>query len=151
MLMYKIGLARAKRAPVCEKSGTVFVLKVDWKEYAIPRKLYKYYVRKMSYQKGQEVLRCQPFTYVIYSNYRAIVCDYCLKYSKNVLVNDQDLKKCSACKKVYYCGILCQKKAWKSHHQDECAYLKSNLFQNHHWQRFSNLFPANIFLKFRFR
>ena len=40
----------------------------------------------MSYQKGQEVLRCQPFTYVIYSNYREIVCDFCLKYSKNIVV-----------------------------------------------------------------
>ena len=87
-----------------------------------------------SYQKGQEVLRCQPFTYVIYSNYRAIVCDYCLKYCKN---KNQDLKKCSACKKVYYCGILCQKKAWKSHHQDECAYLRkipAKILSNHGWQ-----------------
>ena len=96
---------------------------------------------KMSYQKGQEVLRCQPFTYVIYSNYREIVCDFCLKYSKNIvaLQNNQDflLKKCSACKKVYYCGILCQKKAWKLHHQDECAYLRkipAKILSNHGWQ-----------------
>ena len=73
--------------------------------------------QKMVYEKGQEILRCQPFTYIVDHDFRSIVCDYCLKLNES---NSKPLKKCSACQIVYYCGNHCQKKAWKSHHQKEC-------------------------------
>ena len=94
---------------------------------------HKYIIQeeKMVYQKGQEILRCQPFTYIVDHEFRSIVCDYCLKLNES---NSKPLKKCSACQIVYYCGNRCQKKAWKSHHQRECKGLKNispNLLFNH--------------------
>lgn len=32
-----------------------------------------------------------------------------------------DIKKCSGCKKVYYCNETCQKKHWK-HHKRRCSH-----------------------------
>ena len=92
----------------------------------------------MGYQRGEEVLRCQPYSYVIYSNFRSTVCDFCLKFK-----TDQSLKKCSACKYVYYCETSCQKNAWRSHHQEECVYLRkmpSELLSNHVWQIIRKIF-----------
>ena len=31
------------------------------------------------YKRGQEVLRCQPFSYMVKSSYRSRVCDFCLQ------------------------------------------------------------------------
>ena len=42
----------------------------------------------MGYQRGEEVLRCQPYSYVIYSNFRSTVCDFCLKFK-----TDQKIKR----------------------------------------------------------
>ena len=33
------------------------------------------------------------------------------------------LTKCTACRKVYYCGKVCQKKHWKAGHKFECKSL----------------------------
>ena len=86
----------------------------------------------MGYELGHEVLRCEPFSYVVYTEFRSTVCDFCLKAKTS-----HSLKKCSACKIVYYCDSTCQKNAWKSHHQDECQYLKTipnELLSNQVWQ-----------------
>ena len=39
---------------------------------------------------------------------------------KNVFEKLVQLKKCSRCKKVYYCGRECQKLHWKTH-KEECT------------------------------
>ena len=78
----------------------------------------------MAYERGQEVFRSQPFAYVIDTFYLQEVCDFCVKYKKEE--NDNfSLKRCTACKVVYYCSTKCQKKAWKSHHKLECQYFNN--------------------------
>ena len=77
----------------------------------------------MVYEPGQEVFRSQPFCYVIEFPYRSKYCDFCLQCKFA-------LKKCSHCKFVYYCGKSCQKKGWRTHHQNECYYVKKMLEEN---------------------
>ena len=74
----------------------------------------------MVYQQGEEVLRDQPFSYVVRVNVRSSVCDFCLKEAKTSV----KYKNCSACKTVYYCNSKCQRSSWNSHHQSECVYLR---------------------------
>ena len=75
----------------------------------------------MSYNKGEVVLRCKPFSYIVKNHVLSSVCDFCL--SSEQIKNS--LKKCSNCKIVYYCNVSCQKNAWYSHHKEECTYLKN--------------------------
>ena len=75
----------------------------------------------MAYQCGEEVFRCEPFSYIIKSNLLSKICDNCVSSNKN-------LNKCAGCKIVFYCGPICQKKAWNSHHKSECQVLKNTSF-----------------------
>ena len=80
------------------------------------------------YRKGQEVLRCEPFAYVVNTEYLNAVCDYCLrntiKEENEGIKNTSDLDKCPKCEVVYYCNSICQKKAWDAYHLQECAYIR---------------------------
>ena len=64
---------------------------------------------KIGYERGQVVFRCLPFTYVIETQFRASVCDFCLKQCQSG--ETLNGKSCSACKIVSYCNTACQKKA----------------------------------------
>ena len=72
----------------------------------------------MVFEIGQEVLRCQPFAYSIFTEYLSSVCDFCLKFKLDEPA--LKLQKCSGCKVLFYCSTACQKKAWASHHKWEC-------------------------------
>ena len=72
----------------------------------------------MGYEKGEVVLKDVPFAYVIKVDRRSGICDFCVKPSKKAL------KNCSACKLVYYCDAVCQKKGWRAHHRSECQCLR---------------------------
>ena len=72
----------------------------------------------MVYKINEEVLKCQPFTYVVKESFRPTVCDFCFHSGL------ETLKKCTSCKHVYYCEKSCQINAWKSYHKQECSYLK---------------------------
>ncbi len=72
-------------------------------------------------KKGDGILRCQPFSYVVHQSCAADVCDGCLKERSPEAAA---FKKCSACKVVYYCTVDCQRKSWTAHHRAECPYLK---------------------------
>ena len=77
----------------------------------------------MVYAIGDEILKSQPFAYIISSSYFTEVCDYCFKFT---LEDDSiKLRKCLRCKIAHYCSKSCQEKAWKSHHGFECIYLKN--------------------------
>ena len=91
------------------------------------------------YLRGDVIFRCQPFTYVIEANFRHRVCDFCLHQIKVPTYDDssnnsnfpdddensvKSLKNCSACKLVYYCDAVCQKKGWRAHHRSECQCLR---------------------------
>ena len=67
---------------------------------------------------GTEILRCQPFAYVVNSDLRNSICDSCFTS------NQGGLKKCSGCKFVYYCSVQCQRQGWNKGHREECAYLR---------------------------
>ena len=69
---------------------------------------------KMGYQKGEVIIKEQPFSYVIEVDCRSSICDFCVKPASKT---GKTLKNCSACKVVYYCNASCQKNAWISHHQ----------------------------------
>ena len=71
-------------------------------------------------KRGEEVLRSQPFSYIVDYDRRDSICDFCLKEAKP----PTKFKNCSGCKCVYYCSSECQRNAWNSHHKRECAYLK---------------------------
>ena len=73
-----------------------------------------------AFQRGEEVLRSQPFSYIVDFDVRPSICDFCLKESKVSI----KFKNCSGCKCVYYCNSECQRNSWNSHHKRECAYLK---------------------------
>lgn len=42
-------------------------------------------------------------------------CKYCGKHGKNNKDDKETLKKCSACKMVWYCDKICQKRDWPTH------------------------------------
>lgn len=74
------------------------------------------------FRRGQEVYRCQPFSYVVSQAARPSVCDFCLKSKDDERCA---LLRCSGCKVVYYCAkAQCQKNAWLTYHKDECMILR---------------------------
>ena len=79
------------------------------------------YFLNMGYKQGQEIFRCEPFSYIVNNNSIPSVCDFCL--TSKIGGQNNSMKKCSKCKVVYYCNIQCQKNAWFTHHRGECSYL----------------------------
>ena len=71
-------------------------------------------LKMVGYQKGEVIIKEQPFSYVIEVDCRSSICDFCVKAASKT---GKTLKNCSACKVVYYCDGSCQKNAWISHHQ----------------------------------
>ncbi|XP_077504498.1 histone-lysine N-methyltransferase SMYD3-like isoform X1 [Amblyomma americanum] len=69
----------------------------------------------LTYKAGDEILSSTPFVYVLGRESRGRVCDYCFSECGN-------LKRCAACKCVYYCNKPCQRQAWQDH-KVECAAL----------------------------
>ncbi len=47
-------------------------------------------------------------------------CDHCLYQTDK----PGQLKKCTGCHYLYYCGRQCQRPSWPAH-RDECAYLRA--------------------------
>jgi len=76
------------------------------------------------FTKGVEVLRCTPFSYTVRGDILPNVCDFCLQTTFENAGSSFNVKKCTGCKKLYYCGKNCLKKAWKSYHSKECGFLK---------------------------
>ena len=71
---------------------------------------------------GKEVMRSEPFVSVVNSSMVNSICDFCFQTSDN---NDNNgFKKCSGCKRVYYCSVHCQRQSWNSGHREECQYLR---------------------------
>lgn len=69
----------------------------------------------LTYKAGTEILSSSPFVYVLGKEGRGRVCDFCMLESGT-------LKRCAACKYVYFCDKQCQKSAWPDH-KAECAGL----------------------------
>ena len=73
----------------------------------------------MVYQRGEDVIHCEPFSHVLKSSFLSDYCNFCLKFK-----GECSLKQCGGCKKIFYCGPLCHKNAWHSYHREECQYLR---------------------------
>lgn len=69
------------------------------------------------FNTGDTVLSCRPFAHVLYGMRRDTHCEECFRKVQN-------LKRCSGCHLLRYCGTECQKKAWKLH-KLECKFLKA--------------------------
>ena len=52
------------------------------------------------------------------------VCAHCLKSAERDNIR---LLPCSACKKVAYCGVACQRAHWKTSHKKECGRLMEKI------------------------
>ncbi|XP_075547839.1 histone-lysine N-methyltransferase SMYD3-like isoform X5 [Dermacentor variabilis] len=68
-----------------------------------------------TYEAGAEILSSTPFVYVLGKEGRGRVCDFCF-------LESETLKRCSACRYVYFCDKQCQRLAWPDH-KVECAGL----------------------------
>ena len=98
----------------------------------------------MAYKQGQDVLKCQPFAYVIETPFRSRVCDFCLKFK----TNDGELKKCLGCKFVFYCDKSCQTNAWTAHHREECPFLKAKKHDFDLYEKSYDISMLNSFCDF---
>ena len=78
----------------------------------------------MVYQRGQIVLQCQPFSYIVEFSVRSKVCDFCLDSMLDREKCELNFKRCSKCQLVYYCSTKCQKNAWLNYHKKECIYQR---------------------------
>lgn len=72
--------------------------------------------KMLKYKAGDEILASTPFVYVLGKEGRGRVCDCCFSECGS-------LKRCAACKCVYYCNKQCQRQAWQDH-KVECAALR---------------------------
>ncbi|CAN8020156.1 unnamed protein product [Ixodes persulcatus] len=70
----------------------------------------------LKYARGTEILTSQPFVYITEKERRGRICDFCFSGSEN-------LRRCSRCKILYFCGKKCQAAAWPDH-KVECACLE---------------------------
>ncbi len=48
---------------------------------------------------------------------RTTICHYCGKMPAET---DKPFKTCGACHEVAYCGIVCQRRDWRSEHKGKC-------------------------------
>ncbi|KAH9572654.1 hypothetical protein CY35_02G163000 [Sphagnum magellanicum] len=74
-------------------------------------------IASRAFKQGAEVLAQEPYVAVLDGNSQHKRCDRCFSLSSN-------LKRCSACKSVFYCCILCQKKEWLLHKYECQATVK---------------------------
>ncbi|CAG2103049.1 unnamed protein product [Medioppia subpectinata] len=76
------------------------------------------------YIAGDVVFKCKPLLVYIQDKYKGEYCDNCLKPT------DQ-LKRCSKCRQMYYCGKNCQTIDW-SFHKNECKVFRENRIDGFH-------------------
>lgn len=62
------------------------------------------------------ILSSLPYVHILVQKERSVLCSSCVKRSNN-------LKKCSKCGVLKYCGVTCQREDW-SIHKEECRYLQ---------------------------
>nr|ADD38416.1 SET and MYND domain-containing protein 3 [Lepeophtheirus salmonis] len=72
----------------------------------------------MVYKKGDEILKCYPFSYAFREEHQHKVCDFCFSTGQAII------SRCARCCVIYYCGKQCQRSSWKETHKHECKYLK---------------------------
>ncbi|CAG5135865.1 unnamed protein product [Candidula unifasciata] len=70
----------------------------------------------MGWKRGSVILEARPYAHVICLKFRQERCNFCL-------VSADNMKKCGSCKKIWYCGVSCQKEDWKIH-KVECQIMR---------------------------
>ncbi|KAF4520169.1 hypothetical protein B566_EDAN008987 [Ephemera danica] len=74
---------------------------------------------EIAVKKGDVILTCKPFAFVLKSDNQGKRCDFCFKLKSESVT----LPRCSKCQFVHYCGPNCQRQAWADH-ASECAGFK---------------------------
>ncbi|XP_054163788.1 uncharacterized protein LOC128961563 [Oppia nitens] len=59
----------------------------------------------------------KPLVYIVDNKFKDKHCNHCFKEC-------QQLRRCSHCWQLYYCGKDCQSMDWKSYHKNECQIFK---------------------------
>ena len=56
------------------------------------------------YQKGDEILRCTPFSHIVKASISSNVCDFCLQTTFENEANSFSVKKCAGeiLKRIYF-------------------------------------------------
>jgi hypothetical protein len=80
-------------------------------------------IASKSYTSGDIIITSEPLVHVLSSQFKGIYCDYCF-------LKNESLKKCSHCKKMYYCDNECQQKDWKCHKLECDLYYRFDCFEN---------------------
>lgn len=85
----------------------------------------RYLVASKAFKPGDVVLRNQPSTYLLSTEYWGDKCLRCF----NPAYQGSSLMQCAKCKKATYCGRNCQVGDWKQH-KFECPHVQTVLSQN---------------------
>lgn len=72
-------------------------------------------IANRAFHRGEVILQQEPYVCALDDSSQALRCDRCYRQSSN-------LKRCSACKTVFYCCANCQRSGWGLH-KFECAIL----------------------------
>ncbi|XP_070186421.1 histone-lysine N-methyltransferase SMYD3-like [Littorina saxatilis] len=70
----------------------------------------------MGWQKGEVIMKAEPFAHVLSHRHRQDRCSFCLRRSKTM--------QCTACKMLRYCSRDCQRQDWRGAHKQECSCLR---------------------------
>jgi SET and MYND domain-containing protein len=60
------------------------------------------------YFENDLIMKCWPIVHFLFNKHKGKLCDFCVSLNKS-------LKKCSNCRKMYYCDRNCQRNDWKWH------------------------------------
>ncbi|CAG2117890.1 unnamed protein product, partial [Medioppia subpectinata] len=75
-----------------------------------------------SYSSGDVINGCgeQPFVHVLDIRQKSLKCDYCFNTSNK---SSAQLKRCSKCLQMFYCGKQCQREDWYWHKYECPVYV----------------------------
>ncbi|XP_074600913.1 uncharacterized protein LOC141854941 isoform X2 [Brevipalpus obovatus] len=66
-------------------------------------------------EPGDIIIECYPIVHKINLKEKMRRCNYCF-------IESSSLRKCSACKFIWYCSVDCQANDWKYIHRAECKF-----------------------------
>eukprot|EP00727_Mastigamoeba_balamuthi_P010803 m51a1_g6345 putative glycoside hydrolase family 7 protein (1712) ;mRNA; r:52690-69936 len=71
------------------------------------------------FKAGELAMSCAPYALCVHTHLRESHCNHCFRRCES-------LRRCSGCKRSWYCGAECQAAAWRSGHRRECASWKAH-------------------------
>ena len=65
-----------------------------------------------AYTLGDDIFRCDPWTYTVLESNAAEVCYHCLKKPASSSYGEGKVRKCKQCSLAHYCSTECQVFLW---------------------------------------